>query len=177
MSFPGRAVQRTWHLVDATSQTVGRLATTVAPILKGKHKPTYRPDGDVGDFVVIINAEKVHFSGKKWSDKLYRWHTGYPGGLKERPAKDMLERKPESILKKAILGMLHRNNLRNSHIEPRLRIYAGPDHPHAAQLPEGVKPLPVHPRKRMGNFHFGLGERYSETPYHPGSAKEREDKA
>lgn len=177
MSFPGRAVQRTWHLVDATSQTVGRLATTIAPILKGKHKPTYRPNGDCGDFVVIVNADKVHLSGKKWSDKLYRWHTGYPGGLKERPAKDMLERKPEFILKKAILGMLYRNNLRQSYMEPRLRIYAGPDHPHEAQLPEGVTPLPVHPRKRKGSFHFGLGEKYSETPYQAGAAKAKEEKA
>ncbi len=75
-------------------------------------------------------SHQVHFSGKKWSDKLYRWHTGYPGGLRERPAKDMLERKPESILKKAILGMLYRNNLREGYMEPRLKIYAGPDHPH-----------------------------------------------
>merc|ERR1719401_1784201 len=121
MSFPGRAVQRTWHLVDAASQTVGRLATTIAPLLKGKHKPTYRPDGDCGDFVVVV--------------------------------------------KKAILGMLHRNNLRGSYLEPRLRIYAGSDHPHTAQLPPGVVPLPAHPRKRRGNFHFGLGETYSATPF------------
>ena len=203
MSFPGRAVQRTWHLVDATSQTVGRLATTIAPILRGKHKPTFRPNGDCGDYVVVINADKVrslfssisfyslcynvlvitrqlsishtfsyslryfqvHLSGKKWNDKIYRWHTGYPGGLKERPAKDMLDRKPEFILKKAILGMLYRNNLRQSYMEPRLKIYAGSDHPHKAQLPDGVQTLPVHPRKRTGNFHFGMGKKYSATPY------------
>mmetsp|Transcript_177 Transcript_177/g.235 ORF Transcript_177/g.235 Transcript_177/m.235 type:complete len:104 (-) Transcript_177:2584-2895(-) len=79
MSFPGRALQRAWHLVDANNQTVGRLATTVAPILRGKHKPTYSPNQDIGDYVVIINADKVKFTGKKWQDKLYRWHTGYPG--------------------------------------------------------------------------------------------------
>ncbi|KAK1732941.1 ribosomal protein L13 [Skeletonema marinoi] len=168
MSFPGRAVQRTWHLVDASSQTVGRLATTIAPILKGKHKPTFRPNGDCGDYVVVINADKVHFSGKKWDDKIYRWHTGYPGGLKERPAKDMLARKPESVLKKAILGMLYRNNLRQTYMEPRLKIYAGPDHPHKAQLPDGVETLPVHPRKRKGSYHFGLGDKYSVTPFQVG---------
>jgi len=115
-------------------------------------------------------SHQVHFSGKKWSDKLYRWHTGYPGGLRERPAKDMLERKPESILKKAILGMLYRNNLREGYMEPRLKIYAGPDHPHDAQLPEGVRTLPVHPRKRSGDYHFGLGSRYSETPFQVGGS-------
>ena len=218
MSFPGLALQRTWHLVDATNQTVGRLATTIAPILRGKHKPTFRPNGDCGDFVVIINADKVRSShvmmfalirddcifeltlhclavssanskilflrnnfdpsfpskvnltGKKWSDKMYRWHTGYPGGLKQRSAKDMLERKPTYILRKAILGMLYRNNLRNSYIEPRLKIYAGADHPHTAQLPTGVQPSIVVPRKRMGGYHFGL-KKYSLTPFQVGAAK------
>lgn len=121
MSFPGQAVQRAWHLVDASNQTVGRLAGQVAQILRGKHKPTFQPNKDMGDYVIVVNAEKVHFSGKKWNQKLYRWHTGYPGGLKERPAKVMLERKPEEVLKKAILGMLKRNNLRHQSIEPRLR--------------------------------------------------------
>lgn len=106
---------------------------------------------------------------------MYRWHTGYPGGLKERSAKDMLERKPGDILKKAILGMLYRNNLRQGYMEPRLKIYAGPDHPHEAQLPEGTQPLPVHPRKRRGDFHFGLGDKYSYTPAQAGGAKAREE--
>ena len=113
---------------------------------------------------------KVHFSGKKWDDKLYRWHTGYPGGLKERPAKNMLERKPEFILKKAILGMLYRNNLREGFIEPRLKIYTGEAHPHEAQLPHGVKALPIHPRKRTGSYHFGLGNKYSETTFQVGAS-------
>mmetsp|Transcript_27795 Transcript_27795/g.34337 ORF Transcript_27795/g.34337 Transcript_27795/m.34337 type:complete len:165 (-) Transcript_27795:32-526(-) len=160
MSFPGRSVQRAWHLVDASSQTVGRLAASIAPLLKGKHKPTYRPNADCGDYVVIVNAEKVNFTGKKWNDKLYRWHTGYPGGLKERKAKDMLERKPENILRKAIMGMLSRNNLRHKYIEPRLKIYTGSDHPHESQLPPAVDPLPRHPRSRTGSFHFGLNEPY-----------------
>lgn len=156
MSFRGQAVQRTWHLIDASSQTVGRLAATIAPLLRGKHKPTFRPNGDCGDHVVVINADKVQFSGKKWQEKLYRWHTGYPGGLKERRAIDMLQRKPTEILRKAVLGMLRRNKLRHKYIEPRLRIYAGPEHPHTAQLGESVKPLPKHPRKRTGDYHFGL---------------------
>lgn len=107
----------------------------------------------------------MHFSGKKWDDKIYRWHTGYPGGLKERPAKAMLDRKPEAILRKAILGMIYRNNLRHGYIEPRLKIYSGPKHPHELQLPKGTNELPVHPRKRMGSFHFGLGSKYSETSF------------
>lgn len=156
MSFPGKAVQHCWHLVDASSQTVGRIANTVAPLLKGKHKPTYRPNRDCGDTVVIINAEKVEFTGKKWKEKLYRWHTGYPGGLKQRTATEMLQKKPKDILRKAIMGMLHKNNLRHGYIEPRLKIYTGPDHPHKAQLPDGVQPLPRHKRKRTKDTHYGL---------------------
>mmetsp|Transcript_27375 Transcript_27375/g.49505 ORF Transcript_27375/g.49505 Transcript_27375/m.49505 type:complete len:181 (-) Transcript_27375:1611-2153(-) len=169
MSFPGRAVQRAWHLVDASSQTVGRLATQIAPLLKGKHKPTYRPNGDCGDVVVVINAEKVHFTGNKWHGKLYRWHTGYPGGLKERRAIDMLEKRPDQILRKAVLGMLRRTNLRHKYIEPRLKIYTGPDHPHTAQLPPTVQPLPRHPTKRNKDFHYGLGNHYAA----PGSYQQK----
>mmetsp|Transcript_9541 Transcript_9541/g.15894 ORF Transcript_9541/g.15894 Transcript_9541/m.15894 type:complete len:175 (+) Transcript_9541:115-639(+) len=169
MSFPGKAIQRCWHLVDAHSQTVGRLAGQIAPLLKGKHKPTYRPNADIGDHVVIINADKIKFTGNKWKDKLYRWHTGHPGGLKQRRAEEMLVRRPEEILRKAIVGMLSRTNLRHGYIEPRLKIYAGPKHPHTAQLPEAVEPLPKHPRKKMGDFHFGLKNysdpnSYQETP-------------
>jgi len=159
MSFPGRALQRTWHLIDATNQTVGRLASTVAPLLKGKHKPTYRPNADCGDYVVIINASKVQLSGKKWTDKVYRWHSGYPGGLKQRSAKDMLERQPEKILQSAILGMLKRTALRHKYIEPRLRIFPDDKHPHIAQIGEDVEPLEKHPRKRIGSWHFGLNGR------------------
>jgi hypothetical protein len=116
------------------------------------------------------HLHQVNLSGKKWSDKIYRWHTGYPGGLKERSAKDMLERKPTFILRKAILGMLYRNNLRRTCMEPRLKIYAGPEHPHTAQLPEGVEgSIPV-PRKKTGGYHFGLNK-YSITPYQVGGAK------
>ena len=173
MSFPGRAVQTCWHLVDASEQTVGRLAAQVAPLLKGKHKPTFMPNKDVGDVVVIVNAEKVKFSGKKWDDKLYRWHTGYPGGLKERPAKAMLERNPTKILHKAILGMLTRNNLRQSYMKPRLKIYAGSEHPHSVQLPEGTESLPKHPRKRSGKYHFGLKDYAAPGSYQPGLIKKQ----
>ena len=113
---------------------------------------------------LFFSAKKVHFSGKKWTDKVYRWHTGYPGGLKERSAKEMMERRPEEVLKKAILGMLKRNNLRHQSIEPRLRIYVGPDHPHTAQLPpDTTTPLPRHPRAKSGDFHFGLRSYNSQT--------------
>lgn len=173
MSFPGRALQRCWHLVDASEQTVGRLAAQVAPLLKGKHKPTFLPNKDVGDVVVIVNADKVKFSGDKWNSKLYRWHTGYPGGLKERPAKAMLQRNPTQILRKAILGMLYRNNLRQSYMRPRLKIYPGPTHPHTAQLPEDTESLPRHPRKRSGKYHFGLQYYAAPGTYQAGLIKEK----
>ena len=172
MSFPGRQLQRCWHLVDAKDQTVGRLASQVAAILRGKHKPTFRPNKDMGDVVVIVNAEKVNFSGNKWKDKIYRWHTGYPGGLKERPAGQMLERNPVQILRKAVLGMLKRNKLRHGYMEPRLKIYTGSDHPHKAQLPTTVEPIPRVPTRLLGNFHFGL-KHYA----HPSSFKQSVPKA
>uniref|UniRef100_A0A7S1CY61 50S ribosomal protein L13, chloroplastic n=1 Tax=Cyclophora tenuis TaxID=216820 RepID=A0A7S1CY61_CYCTE len=171
MSFPGRSVQQAWHLVNAESQTVGRLATQVASLLKGKHKPTYRPNSDCGDFVVVVNAEKVDFSGKKWKDKLYRWHTGYPGGLKQRRAEEQLEKHPELILKKAILGMLTRNKLRHGYLEKRLRIYTGETHPHTAQLPPDVPSLPTPPRANTGTFHFGLNKYSEPTSYQVNSKK------
>lgn len=163
MSFPGRALQQAWHLVDAKGQTVGRVASQIASILRGKHKPTFRPNKDMGDYVVVINAEKVHFTGKKWKDKLYRWHTGYPGGLKQRTASQMLDRTPEVILQKAVLGMLRRTNLRHQAMEPRLKIYTGPTHPHTAQLPVTAEPLPRPGRRLFGDFHFGLNHYTSEA--------------
>lgn len=156
MSFPGRALQQCWHLVDAKGQTVGRLASQIATVLRGKHKPTFRPNKDMGDTVVVINADQVHFSGKKWQDKLYRWHTGYPGGLKERTASEMLERRPTEILRKAVVGMLMpKGRLRHGFIEPRLHIYAGSSHPHSAQLPESVPAVqPRHETSRMNMAWF-----------------------
>jgi hypothetical protein len=110
----------------------------------------------MGDHVVVINASQIKLTGQKWQKKLYRWHTGYPGGLKERNAADMHARKPTEILKQAVFGMLRRTNLRDSYLAPRLKIYAGNVHPHTAQLPPAVEPLPKCPKQRRGNFHFGL---------------------
>jgi large subunit ribosomal protein L13 len=162
MSFPGRQLQRCWHLVDAQGQTVGRLASQIATILRGKHKPTFLPNKDMGDFVVVVNADKVSFTADKWKTKLYRWHTGYPGGLKQRRAEEMLDKNPRQILRKAVLGMLKRTNLRHGYMEPRLKIYTGPTHPHTAQLPEGVAPLPQVPAAMNGQFHFGLNKHYAD---------------
>ena len=108
-------------------------------------------------------TQQVNFTGKKWQDKLYRWHTGYPGGLKERSAKDMLRCRPDFVLRKAILGMIYRTKLRDNFMAPRLKIYTGPDHPHSAQLGDDVEPLPKVPRSRkcLNGFSFGLGEKYS----------------
>ena len=110
----------------------------------------------MGDNVIIINAAHVKLTGKKWEKKLYRWHTGHPGGLKERTADFMHQRKPTEILRKAIVGMLPKNRLRKTFILPRLKIYPGSTHPHTAQLPESVEPLPKCPKMRRGDFHFGL---------------------
>jgi len=121
-----------WHTVDAAGHRVGRLSTQIAKLLMGKHKPSYNPAHDTGDYVVVYNAEKVLFTGKKWLQKLYRWHTRYPGGLKEVPAKNMLYKHPDNIIHKAVKGMLPSNRLRTARMR-RLRIYVGTEHPHAAQ--------------------------------------------
>ena len=125
---------RTWYVVDATGQTVGRLATRVASVLRGKHKPTYTPFIDMGDHVVIVNAEKVVFKGNKLEEKMYRHHTGYPGGLKETTARDMMARHPERVLEQAIKGMLPKNKLGRA-MAKKLKVYVGPNHPHEAQKP------------------------------------------
>eukprot|EP01041_Mallomonas_annulata_P009899 gene9899-20591_t len=126
-----------WHLIDARGQVVGRLASQIVHIIKGKHKPTFSPNYDCGDYVVVINAKDVKFTGKKTSDKLYTWHTGYPGGLKQIPVKEQLQKKPEEILRKAVLGMLAKNNLRRK-IGWKLRIFPGPTHLHEDKLPPGT---------------------------------------
>ncbi len=127
--------QRKWYVVDAAGMTVGRLASRVARILMGKHKPTYTPFLDLGDHVIVINAAKVRFTGRKWEQKIYQYHTGHPGGLKEIPAKRMLAEHPERIVEWAILGMLPKTKLGRKKAK-RLRVYAGPEHPHEAQRPE-----------------------------------------
>jgi large subunit ribosomal protein L13 len=172
MSFPGQIMQRCWHLVDARNQTVGRLATQVASILMGKHKPTYKFGKDMGDYVVIINADSVHLTGKKWNTKLYRWHTGYPGGLKTRTAVQMMDRQPTYIIRKAILGMIKNTSLRHQCIEPRLKIYPSSTHPHIAQLdPTKVEPLPKTTRKYQQSFGFGIKYYAHPNSYQPGIGK------
>jgi len=126
---------RKWHIIDANGKTVGRLATEAARILMGKNKPTYTPYIDVGDHVVVVNAEKVVFTGNKWRDKVYRHHTGWPGGLKEITAQKQLQQHPERILESAIRGMLPKNKLGRK-MGKKLKVYAGTDHPHQAQQPE-----------------------------------------
>lgn len=116
-----------FRLCDADGQVVGRFASQIAQVLMGKNKPTYSPNKDDGDVVVVINAKELEFTGRKWEDKVYRWHTGYPGGLKERTAKEQRERDPTEVLRKAVMGMLPKNNLRRA-MARKLRIYAGPDH-------------------------------------------------
>lgn len=131
-------VQRKWFLIDAEGKTLGRLASTVAAILRGKHKPTYTPNVDCGDHVIIINAEKVVLTGKKAQDKIHYTHSMYPGGLKEIKYGHLLKTKPEYALTKTIWGMLPHNRLGRKMIK-KLRVYRGNEHPHAAQLPEKLE--------------------------------------
>ena len=129
------AVERKWHLIDAEGQTLGRLATEISRLLRGKNKPQYTPHIDTGDFVVVVNAEKVVVTGKKAEQKVYRRHSGYPGGLKETSYEAMLERKPTEILRRAVRGMMPRTRLGRQQFR-KLKIYAGPEHPHEAQNPQ-----------------------------------------
>ena len=131
-------ITREWFLVDANGQNLGRLASKIAPIIIGKHKPTYTPGVDGGDFVVVVNAERITVTGKKMEDKIYYRHTGYPGGLKETKLKDMLAKHPERVMQKAVWGMIPHNRLGRKMIK-KLRVYAGPDHPHQAQNPQPLE--------------------------------------
>jgi large subunit ribosomal protein L13 len=135
---PGE-IERAWYVVDAEGQTLGRLATQIADTLRGKRKAQYTPHVDTGDFVVVVNAEKIRVTGKKLDEKLYYRHSGYPGGLRSRPLRDELERRPTEVLRKAVKGMLPRNRLGRAQLT-KLKIYAGPEHPHGDQAP---KPLPL----------------------------------
>jgi large subunit ribosomal protein L13 len=130
--------QRDWVIVDASGQTLGRLATQIADVLRGKRKPEYTPHIDTGDFVIVINAEKISVTGKKLTDKLYRRHSGYPGGLKTRTLQEQLDRRPEEVIRHAVKGMLPRNRLARRQIT-KLKIYAGPEHPHVAQKPQPME--------------------------------------
>ncbi len=127
-------VERKWYLIDADGAALGRLAVVAANILRGKNKPQYTPNVDTGDFVIVINADKIQVSGKKETDKMYRSHSGYPGGFKEISFKALMERAPERAIEKAIKGMLPHNTLGSEQFQ-KLKVYAGPEHPHAAQKP------------------------------------------
>jgi large subunit ribosomal protein L13 len=131
-------VERKWYVVDAEGQTLGRLATEIATILRGKNKPQYTPHVDTGDFVVVVNAEKVAVTGRKAEQKVYRRHSGYPGGLKETSYEQLMERRPTEILRRAVKGMMPKNRLARQQLR-KLKIYAGPEHPHAAQNPQRLE--------------------------------------
>lgn len=131
-------VERQWHVVDAENQVVGRLAARVAAILRGKHKPSYTPHVDTGDFVVVVNADKARFTGNKETDKEYFSHSGYPGGVKTATPKEMRAKKPEFIIENAVKGMLPHNRLGRA-MAKKLNVYAGPDHPHEAQQPQPLE--------------------------------------
>jgi len=130
--------RRDWLVVDAEGQTLGRLATRIADTLRGKRKPEYTPHVDTGDFVVVVNAEKIQVTGNKLEQKRYWRHTGYPGGIKSRSLAEMLDRRPEEVIRKAVKGMLPRNRLARKQLT-KLKVYAGPDHPHAAQKPQPME--------------------------------------
>lgn len=137
-------ITRQWYVVDATDQPLGRLASRIATILRGKHKTIYSPHLDVGDFVIVVNAEKVYLSGRKLEQKVYYHHSGYPGGLKTEPIARVLKTHPTRVIERAVRGMLPHNAL-GRHMLQKLKVYAGPTHPHQAQQPQ---PLPVEQRER-----------------------------
>ncbi|NNF34018.1 MAG: 50S ribosomal protein L13 [Saprospiraceae bacterium] len=131
-------VTRTWYVVDADGEVVGRIASKIASVLRGKHKPSYTPHADTGDFIIVVNAEKIKFTGSKMDQKEYLRYSGYPGGLKRRTAGEMLEKKPIAIIEKAVKGMLPKNKLGRAMFK-KLFVYEGGEHPHTAQKPEPFK--------------------------------------
>jgi len=133
-------IERKWFVVDADGQVLGRLATRIATILRGKHRPTFTTHLDLGDHVVVVNAEKIHLTGRKLQNKMYRWHTGYIGGLREIAAGDMIKTHPERVIEWAVQGMLPKNRLGRAMVK-KLKVYRGPDHPHQAQQPEAMPEL------------------------------------
>ncbi len=132
---PVKEIDRKWFIVDADGKVLGRLATEIASRLRGKHKPTFCNFQDNGDFIVVVNAEKVHLTGRKWENKKYYRHSGYIGGIKEQTAKEVLAKKPEELIRMAVKGMLPKNKLGRKQLK-KLKIYAGEEHPHKAQQPE-----------------------------------------
>ncbi len=133
-------IEKKWWLINAEGQVLGRLATEIATLLRGKNKPEFAPFLDTGDFVIVINAEKVRVTGRKLDDKIYYSHSGYPGGLKARSLRELLAKKPEEVIRHAVWGMMPKNRLGHKLIK-KLKVYRGPSHPHEAQKPE-VYPLP-----------------------------------
>lgn len=134
---PGE-VERIWYVVDAEGQTLGRLASHIATILRGKHKPQFSPAVDVGDFVIVVNAEKIRVTGRKMDQKFYYRHSGYPGGLSQISLRDQLQKHPTRVIKAAVRGMLPRNRLGRKQLK-KLKVYAGPEHPHQAQQPKSLE--------------------------------------
>lgn len=128
-------IDRKWYVVDAKDAVLGKLATKVATYLRGKNKPVFTPNVDTGDFIIVINADKIRLTGKKVTDKVYYHHSGYIGGIKAQTAKELLEKKPETIIEKAVWGMLPKNRLGRTMIK-KLKVYRGAEHPHQAQTPE-----------------------------------------
>ena len=135
ISAKAEDVQRDWHVVDAQGQTLGRLASQIATLLRGKHKPIYTPHVDCGDYVIVVNAEKIHVTGQKMSQKKYYRHSGYPGGLKQVTLRDQLQKFPERVIEYAVQGMLPKNRLGRKMFK-KLKVYPGPEHPHQAQQPK-----------------------------------------
>lgn len=127
--------QRRWYVIDAQDKILGRMATEIARVLRGKHKPTFTPNQDTGDFVIVVNARGVKLTGAKLQDKVYYRHTEFPGGIRERTAAEMLQIKPEELVKLAVRGMLPKNRLSRK-LVTKLKVYAGPEHPHSAQKPQ-----------------------------------------
>jgi large subunit ribosomal protein L13 len=131
-------IERSWHVVDAEGLVLGRVATEVARILRGKHKPTYAPNLDVGDYVIVVNADKIEMQGRRAEQKLYHRHSGYPGGIKAVPFLSMLEKKPTEVVERAVKGMLPSSKLGRA-MSSKLKVYAGPEHPHTAQKPQPLE--------------------------------------
>lgn len=130
-------IKREWHVIDAEGLVLGRIASRISRILQGKHRPEYTPHVDTGDFVVVVNAEKVHLSGRKTEQKTYRYYTGWAGGLRETPVKEMLAKKPANVIRLAVRRMMPKTKLGRQMLT-KLKVYAGPDHPHAAQKPTAL---------------------------------------
>ena len=144
-------VERKWYVVDAEDVVLGRLASVIAARIKGKHKPLYTPHIDCGDHIIVVNARQVRLTGRKRADKTYRWHTGYPGGLKERTAAQVLDgRHPERVLLKAVERMIKRSTPLGRQQLRKLHVYAGPDHPHQAQTPEVLDVAAMNPKNKRG---------------------------